>query len=498
MRFYDKVKVKVIAWDGGNGCVSWRREKYIAYGWPDGWDGGKGWSVYFVGNEGESSLLNLHYQKQIKAERGEHWKGSQQYGENALDVFVNVPVWTIIRDAKTWEILWIIKKHWEKVLVAKGWRWGWWNMHFATPTRQFPSFAMAGEPGEQRDIEAELQLIWDVTLIGFPSVWKSSIINTLANTKAKVADYHFTTLVPNLWVVKYKWKNFVLVDVPGLIEWAGSGKWLGNDFLRHILKSKVWTFVLDISRFEDSFKELEILKKEIEFYVEEEVRREFGRGLKSDNLKFMYEEEDWVIKMKVYAGESLLFEKYILFLVNKIDLVQDEEILQEYKKQLEEEILRLFGVKNVKIFFVNAGNRRIFEKFLNEIIKLLDKKLNQDALLDEYLVPKEDFITNKKKTNYVKNITEEEINKLIQEWYLEPDEAENVQVWEVYNTKLAYYTWILPWWNKEAEMFFYEVMNSEWISSWLENNWVFPGDIIKVKSPYPGQEDRYLMWGDTL
>ena len=497
MRFYDKVKVRVIGWYWGNGCVSWRREKYIAYGGPDGWDGWKGWSVYFVGDEGESSLLNLHYQKQIKAKKGEHWKGSQQYGENAPDVFVKVPVWTVIKDAKTWEILWMIKKHWEKVLVAKGWRWGWWNMHFATPTRQFPSFAMAGEPGEQRDVEAELQLIWDVTLIGFPSVGKSSIINTLANTKAKVADYHFTTLVPNLGVVKHKWKNFVLVDVPGLIEWAGSGKGLGNEFLRHILKSKVWTFVLDVSRFEDSFKELEILKKEIEFYVTEEVRREFGRGLKSDNLKFEYEVEDWVVKMKVYAGESLLFEKYILFLVNKVDLVQDEEILQEYKKQLEEEISRLFGVKNVKIFFVNAGNQKAFEDFLNEIVKLLDKKLNQDALLDEYLMPKEDFATKEETTNYVKNITDEEINKLIQEWYLEPDEAENVQVWEVYNPKLAYYTWILPWWNKEAEMFFYEVMNSEWISSWLENNWVFPGDIIKVKSPYPGQEDRYLMWGNN-
>ena len=504
MKFYDKVKVKVIAWDGGNGCVSWRREKYIAYGGPDWWDGWKWGSIYFVGDEGESSLMDLYYKKQIKAKRGEHWKWSQQYGENAEDVFVKVPVWTIIKDANTWEVLGVIKNHWEKILVAKWWRGGWWNMHFATPTRQFPNFAMFWEPGEQRDIIAELQLIGDVTLIWFPSVWKSSIINTLSNTKAKVAEYHFTTLVPNLWVVKHKNKNFVIVDVPWLIEWAGSGKGLGFEFLRHILKSKIWTFVLDISRFEEGFNELKILKQEIEKYIKENIPlalKNFFPDISPENIKITYESIENIdskpILMKVFYKDKLLFEKFLLFLVNKVDLVQDEEILEEYKEQLKTAIKNIFWTETDAIYFVNAGNKQVFQDFLDEIIKLLSYDLTSDSILDDFMQPKPEYVetVKEKKANYVKNITDQELEKLIEEWYLDEDEAEWIQVWEVYNPKLAYYTWIIPWGNKEAEMFFYEVMNSEWISSWLEQNWVFPGDIVKVVSIYPGKEDRYLRWG---
>jgi len=301
MRFYDKVKVDVIAGNGGNGCVSGRREKYIAYGWPNGWDGWTWGSIYFVGDEWETSLMNLHYQKQVKAKHWEHGKGSDQYWENAPDVFVKVPVWTVIKDLDTGEVLGMIKKHGEKILVAKWWRWWWWNKHFATPVRQFPNFAMYGEPGEKRKIQAELQLIWDVTLIGFPSVGKSSIINTLSNTKAKVADYHFTTLVPNLGVVKHKNKSFVIIDVPGLIEWAGDGKWLWNEFLRHILKSKVWTFVLDISRFEDSFKELEILKAEIEKYLKKQLYEQ-KLVQDTDEIQIKYVKDNDLIKMEVFAN----------------------------------------------------------------------------------------------------------------------------------------------------------------------------------------------------
>ncbi len=502
MKFYDKVKVKVIAWDGWNGCVSWRREKYIAYGWPDWWDGWRGWSIYFVWDEGESSLIDLYYKKQIKAKRWEHGKWSQQYWESAEDVFVKVPIWTIIKDAKTGQVIWVIRKHGEKVLVAKWWRWWWWNMHFATPVRQFPNFAMFWEPGEQRDIIAELQLIWDVTLIWFPSVWKSSIINTLSNAKAKVADYPFTTLVPNLGVVKHKWKNFVIVDVPGLIEGAWEGRGLWFEFLRHILKSKIWTFVLDISRYEKGFEELKALKNEIEKYIKQAIPSALKNvfpDISPENIKISYEilnnGKNFIV-LKVFYKDKLLFEKVLLFLINKVDLVQDEEILQEYKKELKRKIREIFGLDTDAIYFVHAQNKNVFNDFLDDVIKILQLDLNSDTVLDEFMQPKiENVSYNEKKENYVKNITDKELNKLIQEGYLDEDEAEWIQVWEVYNPKLAYYTWIIPWWNKEAEMFFYEVMQWEWISSWLEQNWVFPWDIVKVVSIYPWKEDRYLRWG---
>ena len=495
MKFYDKVKVKVIAWDWGNWCVSWRREKYVAYWWPDWWDWGKWWSIYFVWDEWETSLLNLHYQKQIKAKKWEHWKWSQQCWENAQDIFIKVPIWTIIKDAKTNEIIWVITKHNQKVLVAKWWRWWFWNMHFATPTRQFPSFAMLGEPWEKKEIEAELQLLWDVTLIWFPSVWKSSIINTLANTKAKVADYPFTTLIPNLWVVKHKNKNFIIIDVPWLIEWASKWKWLWNEFLRHILKSKIWTFVLDISRFEDSFKELKSLKEEIENYIKNQVKQQFFSD-ENAKITIKYQNTPEWLKLQVYANDKLLFEKYILFLVNKTDLVEDEEIIKEYKKHLQEEIKKLFNCTQ-EPFFVYVWNKKVFNEYLDKVITLLDKKLNQDSILDEYLIPKEEYLPKPKKEIYIKDITESHLEKLINEGYIDEEEAENIKVWEVYHPTLAYYTWILPWGNKEAELFFYEVMNKEWVSWWLEKNWVFPQDIIKVKSPYPWEEDRYILrWGN--
>jgi len=510
MKFWDKVKVKVIAWDGGNGCNSGRREKYIAYGGPDGWDGGKWWSVYFEWDSWQSSLIDLYYKKQIKAKRWEHWKGSDQYGESADDIIVKVPLWTIVKNKNTGEVLWTILEHWQRLLIARWWRWGWWNIHFKNAVKQYPDFAMFGEPGEELEIEAELQLIWDVTLIGFPSVGKSSIINTLSNAKAKVAEYSFTTLVPNLWVVKHKERNFVLVDVPGLIEWAGSWKWLWNEFLRHILKSKIWTFVLDASRYEDSLKEVEVLKQELEKYIktklltDEELnilwKIEWIDNIDENNLKITYEQENNSILMKVYLDDKLLFSKFLVFLINKVDLVQDEEILQELEQELVKKINKVFlgnekGLKEKDLFKVFAWNKNLFEDYLNTIVSLLKKDLEQDTIFDEYLQPKKEYIKEEKRIEpYVKDITEKELDYLVEEWYIEEEQASNLKVFEVWNKKLAYYTYILPWGNKEAEMLFFDVMKSEGITSWLEKNGVMIWDILKIKSPYEWKEDRYIEW----
>lgn len=495
MRFLDKVKLKVIAWDGWNGCISWRREKYVAFWWPDGWDGWKWGSIYLVWNEWESSLLKLHYQKQIKARRWEHGKGSQQYGEDAEDIFVSVPLWTIVKNQDTWEILWMILKDNEKLLVARWWRWGRWNVHFKNDVKQYPNFAMYGEPWEKKNLILELQLIWDVTLIWFPSVWKSSIINTLSNTNVKVADYSFTTLVPNLWVVKYKDKDFVLVDVPWLIEWASSWKGLGNEFLRHILKSKIWTFTLDASRYDKGLYELTILKSELENFLKNKLIIEFPKVIeKEDLLQISYKNINSALQVQVYYDNKLLFTKFIWFLINKIDLVSDKEILLEFKKTLIEHIKKIFQTKKApKLYFVYAGNQKVFEDYLTMIISLLKEKVSQDTIFNDYLLPKEEIL-KKKQENYIINISEQEIPYLLENGYIDEDKAKMVQVFEVFNRKLAYYTYIIPWDNKEAQILFFDIMKSEGITKYLEQNGVIVWDILKVKSPYSWVEDRYIEW----
>lgn len=496
MRFPDKVKLKVIAWNGWNGCVSWRREKYIPFGWPDGWDGWKWGYVYLVWDEWASSLLKLHYQKQIKAKAWENGRGSQEYGEDADNIFVKVPLWTTIKDINTWEILWTVLEHWQKILIARWGRWWRWNIHFKNDVKQYPNFAMYGEPWEKRELELELQLIWDVTLIWFPSVGKSSIINTLANTKAKVADYSFTTLIPNLWVVKYKNEDFVLVDVPWLIEWASSWRGLGNEFLRHILKSKIWTFTLDISRYEDSLQELTALKTELENFLTNKLILEFPQIIIDKSLFHINYKNfnDDSLQIKVFYGDKLLFTKFVVFLVNKKDLVSDEDIIKEFEIVLQQHIETLFKVdKSANIYFVYAGNKNIFEDYLHEIVNLLKEKVNQDTIFDDYLLPKEEILV-KRQQNYIKNITEKEMSYLLENEYIDEDKVEMLQVYEVFNRKLAYYTYIIPWGNREAEMLFFDVMKSEWITKELEKNGVMIWDIIKVKSPYSWVADRYLEW----
>ncbi len=495
MRFPDKVKLKVIAWDGWDGCVSWRREKYIAFWWPDGWDGWAWGSIYLVWDEWSSSLLKLHYQKQLKAKRWEHGKGSQQYGEDAQDMFVPVPLWTMVKDQDTWEILWTVLKDGEKLTIARWWRWGRWNIHFKNDVKQYPNFAMYGEPWEKKNLILELQLIWDVTLIWFPSVWKSSIINTLSNTNVKVADYSFTTLVPNLWVVKHKNKDFVLVDVPWLIEWASSWRGLGNEFLRHILKSKIWTFTLDASRYEESLHELTTLKSELENFLKNKLIVEFPTVIEQEDLLWVsYKNIDNVLQIQVSYDNKLLFTKFISFLVNKIDLVSDEEILWEFKETLLTHIKDIFQVEQYPtLYLVHAGNQKVFEDYLTMVINLLKEKVNQDTIFDDYLLPKEEVL-EKKQQNYIINISEQEIPHLIENDYIDEDKAEIVQVFEVFNRKLAYYTYIIPWGNKEAQMLFFDVMKSEGITKELESNGVMVWDILKVKSPYSWVEDRYIEW----
>jgi GTP-binding protein len=243
--FIDSAKIHVKAGDGGNGVVSFRREKYVPKGGPDGGDGGNGGSVYIVADRNLTTLLDFRYAPHYKAERGAHGQGSRKSGLSGNDVVIKVPCGTLIKDAETGEVLGDLTEHGAKLLVAKGGKGGRGNQHFATPTNRAPRHAEPGQPGEERTLELELKLLADVGLVGFPNAGKSTLISVLSAAKPKIADYPFTTLEPNLGIVRYQeYKGFVMADIPGIIEGASEGKGLGLKFLKHIERTKVLAILL--------------------------------------------------------------------------------------------------------------------------------------------------------------------------------------------------------------------------------------------------------------
>jgi GTP-binding protein len=248
MKFIDEVKIRVIAGDGGRGCVSFRREKFVPRGGPSGGNGGGGGDVIAVADPQLTTLLDLRYQKQYKAGRGQHGMGSDCHGRRGDDRIINVPVGTIIRDAATGELIGDLQTAGERIVVAAGGRGGKGNAHFATSTFQSPRFAQPGEPGQERELEIELRLLADVGIIGLPNAGKSTLISVISAVRPKIADYPFTTLVPNLGVVGYDdGKSFVVADIPGLIEGAHEGHGLGHKFLRHVMRTNLLIHLIDAS-----------------------------------------------------------------------------------------------------------------------------------------------------------------------------------------------------------------------------------------------------------
>jgi GTP-binding protein len=265
--FIDQATIRVKAGDGGNGCVAFRREKYVPKGGPSGGDGGGGGSVYVVATRRLNTLYHLQFQRDWRAGRGQHGMGSNCSGFAGDDVVIELPVGSVVRDKETNDVLADLTTEGERVLVAKGGRGGQGNQHFATATRQTPRFAQPGEVGEEKQIFIELKLIADVGIVGLPNAGKSTLISVISAAKPKIADYPFTTLVPNLGVVKADDdQTFVVSDVPGLIEGAHEGHGLGHEFLRHVERCSLLLHLVDLSANEHPDQDAEVVARELELH----------------------------------------------------------------------------------------------------------------------------------------------------------------------------------------------------------------------------------------
>ncbi len=327
MQFIDKAKIKISSGKGGNGVVAWRREKFVDKGGPAGGDGGKGGSVYLIADEGLSTLLDFTYRSIFKADNGENGFKKSMHGKSAKDLYIKVPAGTIVKDLKTGNIIADLTEHEQTVLVAKGGRGGRGNTHFCTPQNRAPQYCEPGEPGIERELQLELKLLADVGLLGFPNAGKSTFISRVSAAKPKIADYPFTTIVPNLGVVrKTTGDGYVIADIPGLIEGASEGVGLGHDFLRHVERCRFLLHIIDGTE-ENPIKNYQIINEELAKY--------------SEKLSHLYQ----------------------IVAINKIDAIEPERI---------EELKQEFDKLGIKPFFISAVTGENLESLKHE----LENKVN--------------------------------------------------------------------------------------------------------------------------
>ncbi len=337
--FLDEVKMKLIAGKGGDGCTSFRREKYIPMGGPDGGSGGKGGDIVFSADKGLQTLIDLKFHKIMKADKGENGKGKNRRGSNATDVVVKVPLGTTIYDEDTGLVIADLVQDGEEIIVAHGGRGGRGNVSFATHENPAPSFSELGEPGEVRYIKCELKLLADVGLVGMPSVGKSTLLSSVTSANPKIASYHFTTLSPNLGVVTLKdERSFILADLPGMIEGASKGVGLGLQFLRHASRTRILVHVVDMAGSEgrDPIEDYEIIRKEIVSYSDAlQQKKEIIVANKSDmegfqeNLKRFQEKYPDKIIFPISALLKNGLEELMKYLADTLETIEAQQIYQE-------------------------------------------------------------------------------------------------------------------------------------------------------------------------
>lgn len=349
--FIDEVKIEVQAGNGGNGCLAFRREKFIEMGGPFGGNGGHGGNVVFAVDEGLNTLIDLRYKKKYRAKNGEHGQGKGMHGKNAPDLIIKVPPGTVVSDMETGFILGDLTNKDDTLIVANGGRGGRGNMAFATRTNPAPDFCENGEPGEEKILKVELKLLADVGLVGMPSVGKSTIISKISAAKPKIAAYHFTTLSPNLGVVRMKDnRSFVVADLPGLIEGASLGEGLGDKFLKHIERTRVIAHVVDMSGFEgrnpyDDYvtinKELESFNKKIMEKPQIVLANKMDMESSKENLiKFKEKVGKDVPVYEISAIKGEGFDQVLLVLADMLDTIKKEPLYEE--EQFESHVLYKF------------------------------------------------------------------------------------------------------------------------------------------------------------
>jgi GTPase len=344
MKFIDEAKIEVIAGDGGNGCASFCREKFRPFGGPDGGDGGKGGSIWAVADRNINTLVDYRFSKLHKARDGENGRGADCYGKGADDIMLRMPVGTLIIDQNDGEIVADLTEHGQQVLLAKGGEGGWGNIHFKSSTNRAPRQKSDGKEGERRELRLELKVLADVGLLGMPNAGKSTFITAVSNARPKIADYPFTTLHPNLGVVRVSHeKSFVIADIPGLIEGAAEGAGLGIQFLRHLQRTRLLLHIVDLAPFEniDPVKEAKAIVKELKKYDES------------------------------------LFDKPRWLVLNKLDMVPDDE-----RKKRVKDFIKRFGWKG-PVFEISALTREGCEDLVVEIYNYLAEQRQLESRSQE-------------------------------------------------------------------------------------------------------------------
>ncbi|WP_024620501.1 GTPase ObgE [Metaclostridioides mangenotii] len=416
--FIDKAKIFVKAGNGGNGGISFRREKYVPAGGPDGGDGGRGASVVFEVDLGIRTLLDFKYQRKYLAPSGENGTKRKRSGKNGEDIVLKVPAGTVIRDEATGLVLADLKDENDRIVVARGGYGGKGNHNFATATRQAPNFAKPGTDGEERWIVLELKMLADVGLLGFPNVGKSTFLSLVTKAKPKIANYHFTTITPNLGVVQTKHADsFVLADIPGIIEGASEGIGLGHEFLRHVERTKVLIHIVDISGIEgrDPIDDFDKINEELKLY-----------------------------------NEKLATRPQIV-VANKMDILQDEEVYEEFKKTIE--------ARGYKVFKMSAATR----EGVDDVITYVSNALKEVEEIE--LISEEDMYKPEAEL-----INDEELNIKI----------DDDGVYEVTGKALRRVMYSINFDDMESLQFFQKTMESRGVFDRLREMGIEDGDTVRI------------------
>lgn len=371
--FVDEVIVELTAGRGGDGCMAFRREKYVAMGGPFGGNGGKGGDIIFKVDEGLRTLIDLRYQKHIKASSGENGQGKNKNGKNALDMIVKVPLGTTIKDNETGAIIGDLTKNGEEIIVAYGGRGGRGNVTLATRSNPCPSYCEYGEPGENRKVKVELRMLADVGLVGLPSVGKSTILSMVTNANPKIASYHFTTLSPNLGVVTSEDYSYTIADLPGLIEGASDGLGLGHKFLKHIERTKIIAHIIDMSGIE-------------------------GRNPYEDYLTIRKELENFSPK---------LIQKPEIIIANKMDIESSKKNLEEFKQKVKVPIYEVSAIQNRGLDEVLKALKELVKNTKDEV--LFPEEVQESHVLYKFKKEKPFTIIKENNTYIIKGATVEKL-----------------------------------------------------------------------------------------